>query len=194
MSATLEAEGTDLVEQAIDQVLEQTVMRMTPALLLSWIYEVARAILPPATIARKYGFADQDVMYRIIAENEPLRRRIKLERAVWNSDENLQARIRLQYQLLVTESAHETGKVLLDPATSPAARNDLLKTCATIAGVHSTQAPRVGEGGEPGQRFSITMVFPNAGRVEEIKLASAPPPAPGPEPLVIEGEMAPAAL
>ena len=183
MSEALET--IDAGEPEIDQLLDQTVLKMTPALLMSFVYEVARKMHPPANIAARYGFADVPSMIAVIAANEALRERIKSERAVWNSSENLEHRLRVQHQLILHEAAHENAKPLFDPSTTVPQRVDLLKAIATVGGVHGMPGGggHGGPGGEQGARWTIQMVFPNAGKMEEITLRSPPSPPP-----TIEGE------
>jgi len=176
MDAT--TQSVEEIEAALDQVIDQTVLHMTPMLMQSWCTEVARGIQNVDVIATRYGFPTTQAMLDTIAGNEPLRKRIKAERAAWNSDDNLATRLRTQYGLILQESAPENARPLFDPSTSPAQRTDLLRTIANVAGVYG--AERLGTpgftGGEAGPRWSIQMVFQNAGKVEEITLKPNPPP------------------
>jgi hypothetical protein len=165
------------LDQAINQAIDQTVLKMTPALLHSLIHELAREFHPFSEIAARYGFASVAAMHRTITDNKTLLAAIKAERAVWKSEDNLERRIRVQHQLILHESAHENAKPLFDPSTTPSQRVELMKAIAVIGGVHGMPGGggRGMEGaGEQGPRWSITMVFPNAGKVEEISLRSAP--------------------
>jgi hypothetical protein len=161
----------DAIELAIDNALETTVLKMTPTMLADWCQDVARGIYPPKVIARRYGFASDQAMFSVMKTNEALRQRIKAERIAWNSDTNLQTRLRIQYGLILSETAHENGRALFDPGTPVSARNDLMKTCAIIAGVHGTPAQiRAGESaaafGNAAAPFNVQIVFASTGQTE----------------------------
>lgn len=180
---------TSTVDEEIDAALDQTVLKMTPALLQSLIHELGRRLHPYDEIALRYGFSSVQALYRTMATNTAFRMAVKAERAVWDSEDNLERRIRVQHQLILHESAHENAKPLFDPSTTPSQRVELMKAIAVIGGVHGMPGGggRGMEGAaDGGTRWTIQMVFPNAGKVEEIKLSAAP--AAPENDVTIEGE------
>lgn len=157
-------------------MLDQTVLHMTPALLQSWCTEVARGIQDIGQIATRYGFADAAAMYNFIAANEPIRKRIKAERTAWNTEENLQIRLRTLHGLALVEAVPENARPMFDPSTTVAQRVDLIKAFASVAGVNgmpNTGRPGAEGDGEGGPRWSIQINFQGAGKSEEIKLRPA---------------------
>lgn len=173
------------IERRLDQMLDVTVLHMTPALLQSWCTEVARGIQDIGQIATRYGFADARTMVNFIAANEAIRKRIKAERTAWHSEENLQIRLRTLHGLALAEAVPENARPMFDPSTTVAQRVDLLKAFAAVAGVNGMPyATRGGEGGsgEDGPKWSIQINFQGAGKTESINLR---PPEGGPQ---IEGE------
>lgn len=183
-------DGTDLVdpiEAAINEAVNKAVLKMTPGLMQSWLGELARGITPVAEIATRYGFADAAIMHQVLVANPPLLRRVKAERAVWNSEENLERRLRIQYQLILHEAAHENARPLFDPTTTPTQRVDMIKAIGSVAGVYGMPGGG-GRGMEgmtgQGDRWTIQMVFTGANKTEEITIR------PNPTPPTIEGESA----
>lgn len=178
MGETAQLDGVT-VEQAINRSVRAAPMKMTPALLHAMIGEVARGYQDIEDIAVRYGFDDAKALYDTIAASPALLRAIKQERAVWQSEENLERRLRVQHQLILHEAAHENAKPLFDPSTTVPQRVELMKAIAVVGGVHGM--PGGGGRGMDGAadqaaRWTIQMVFPNAGKVEEISLRPTPSP------------------
>jgi hypothetical protein len=175
MSQAVATDAANLDAQ-IDAALDRTVLKMTPALLQSLIHELGRGLHPYAEIAVRYGFSGVDALYQTLTANEAFRMAVKAEHAVWHSEDNLERRLRVQHQLILHEAAHENAKPLFDPSTTVNQRVDLIKAIATVGGVHGMpgQGGSRVDGGPDGPRWTIQMVFPNAGKVEEITLRAAP--------------------
>lgn len=176
------------VEKAITQAVDKAPLRMTPALLHSFIHDMARGYLEIEDIAGRYGFADAQAIYDTLVAYPALLAAIKAEKAIWASDDNLERRIRVQHQLILHEAAHENARPLFDPSITVGQRVELMKAIAVVGGVHGMPGGggRGMDGAEQGPRWTIQMVFPNAGKVEEINIK--PTPAPTPVPPTIEGE------
>jgi len=183
------------VSETQDEVLEPALpeppapqLRMTPAILGSLCVELAKDIYPREELAARYGFASAAVMDQVLSTNAALQQRIKEAEIDYNASENLAAKVREHALIAFDETIPASTKMLRDPSTSPAARNDLLKILATVGGVHGTPAQlRAGEGGAGGSAgtapFSVNIIFAGSGKVESFQLSERPTPAP-----VIEGD------
>jgi len=167
---------SDASEAAINAVVDATQVlpevaeepAMAPQVLWAFCTDVAQNIMPYTQIALRYGFVDTDDLKRFLVRQNTVRKRIKELRAVWESDDNVETRIRTLAGHSVLAALPETARIMLNPRNPDATRLDALKQHAVIAGVNAP--PRVGHGdtGATVGRFSVNIVFANAGKTETI--------------------------
>jgi hypothetical protein len=134
-----------------------------------FVTDVAQRIHDYDVIARRYGFSGEPDMLAFIKRHEAIRRRIKLHRAIWESDSSLELRIRTYSQQGLIEGLPNTLEILHDKTVTAATRLDALTKHARIAGVDGPGAGSRDQAvGAPsvGGKFSITIQFPGAGQSE----------------------------
>lgn len=163
--------------------------RMSAAMLHVFVNDLAQGIKTHKEIATRYGFQDLQHLFVYLQRHPEVRRRIKEHKAIWESDDAVELRIKKLAAISLLDALPQTTNIMNDELHPPAIRLDALKAHARIAGVDTTGAPkeRGGElgGGAVGGRFSINIVFPNAGKTETFTTVRTDPP-----PAVIEAEPA----
>jgi len=185
MSDELEDDQTEQIDAVVDaQSILTGVPEMSTMAFFAFCVDTAQAIHTYAEIAKRYGFADAQTMREFLVNHPVILRKIKELRAVWQSDENLETRLRKLAGHSVLEAMPDTAAIMFDKAVTPGVRLDALKAHSRIAGVDGL--PPVGKDGQPvggsGSKFSVSIVFSGAGKVETMRLAPDPPE--------IEGEIA----
>lgn len=169
---------------------------MSSLALQAFCNDVARQVHTPSEIAERYGFANARAAAAWIKARPPVQRAIKELRAIWESEENLEGRIRAYYAHAVLEAAPENARIMLDPTVHPSVRIDGLKEMSKVAGlvgapggglVRDKNGNLVSTGGAA--PFAVNIIFQSTGQVESITtVAPPPPPETAPDRLVIEGE------
>lgn len=161
------------------------------ATLNAFMTDVAQKLHENPTIAKRYGFASYDHMRDYLMRNPGLARAIKQRKAVWESSDNQDIRLRRLAGLQMEMGLAEVGKVMLSPDTHPSVKLDAFKAHARVVGVDGPgpsnsrdiiAAPGAGQG-----RFSISIVFSGAGTSETFSTVERTQPE---EPTTIEGEAA----
>jgi hypothetical protein len=151
-----------------------------PQVMQAFCNDVAQGIHEYATIAARYYFADTQAVLDYLKTKAAVRKRIKALRAVWQSDDNVEIRVRTLAGHSLLEALPSTSRVMFNEELNPSVRIDAMKAHARIAGLDSPPPAQAGGGAVGGNRFSVQIVFSQAGTVETIKSADLPP--------VIEGE------
>lgn len=149
---------------------------MTSLALQSFCNDVARQIHTGAEIAERYGFADKQAAMQWINDRPAVRRAIKELRAIWESEDNLQARIQAYYGHALLEAAPDNAKIMLDPAINPSIRIDAMNAAAKLAGLANGAGVRNRDGTISDgtiKPFAVNIIFQNAGRSENIETLPA---------------------
>lgn len=145
---------------------------LSPQLLWAFCVDVAQNVQSFSQIAIRYGFTDVSRLRDFLRDQPMVRRRAKEMRAVWESDDNVDDRIKKLSGHAVLAALPETAKIMLDPRTPNETRLNAMQKHATIAGVYNPPGARGGAvvaGAGPGVgRFSVNIVFQNAGKTETI--------------------------
>jgi len=144
----------------------------------SFITDLARKIDTYDMIASRYGFTDCDDMGDYLRARPELRRMVKEERSAWFASENAEVRAKVLAQRAATELIPEAAQIGLNENINPSVRLEALNRLARIAGIdgpgtgrgeHFSNAP------DAGGRFSVSIVFQNAGKTETISVRDNPP-------------------
>ena len=171
-------------------LLTGPVVEDSPQLMQAWCTDMAQKIHEYPVIAERYGFEDDQAMFDYLATRPTLRRRIRELRATWESDDNVETRVRRLAGHTVLEALPSTGAIMFNDALNPTVRIDALKAHARLAGIDAlpvAAGANAGMGGGGG-RFSVQIIFGSTGQVETITTVDKPAKEPAPEPLTIEGE------
>jgi hypothetical protein len=148
------------VPLAIKDLLEDQV------LIHRFIEDVAQAIFPPEEIAKRYSLTTTDMLELI--RNEEIRRRIQTRRAIWQSDDSIESRIRKYAGTVLLESMPSTGAKMTDPSVPNGVALDYLKAYSRMAGVDGMPASaKDGSSGGGGNQFTVNFHF-SGGRVESV--------------------------
>jgi hypothetical protein len=167
---------------------------MTSLTLQAFCNDVARQIHSPREIATRYGFSSPKSAKQWIIDRPAVGRAIKELRAIWESEDNLEGRIRAYAQHALLEAAPDNARIMLDPTVHPSVRIDAMKETAKLAGVvggpGGITRDRNGQVVAADGRFAVNIIFQSTGQVEHISTL-APSGAPDtPDPPVIDGEAA----
>jgi hypothetical protein len=154
------------VDKALARPLTITNLLEDQALVHRFIEDVAQAIFPPQEIAKRYSITPQD-MLDLIRGNEEIRRRIQIRRAIWQSDDSIEARIRKYSGTVLLESLPATGAKLTDPSVPNSIALDYLKAYSRMAGVDGMPASAKDGSGVGGNQFTVNFHF-SGGRVERV--------------------------
>lgn len=160
---------------------------MNSLTLQAFCNDVARQIHTPGELARRYGFASPRAARDWIDKRPPVHQMIKTIRAIWESEDNVENRIRAYAHHALLEAAPSNAQIMLDPSIHPTVRIDAMKETAKIAGL--TGAPGLvrnkdGTISAPGAApFAVNIIFQNAGHTESFTAARQDK-----EPVEIEGE------
>jgi hypothetical protein len=163
-------------DEIIDELLDGiTVVGAEPdmdkATLYAFCIDTAQRIHDYDVIARRYGFGDEAGMVEFLRTHPPVVKRVKELRAVWESDESVELRLRKLAGHSLLEALPDTASIMFDKQVTPGVRLEALRAHARIAGVDTPPhipAGGVQGSGQMGGRFSVQIVFNNAGKVETI--------------------------
>lgn len=166
--------GEAMDEEIIDDLLDGVEVvgadpSMDKATLYAFCVDTAQRIHEYDDIAKRYGFGSEARMIEFMRAHPPVIKRIKELRAVWESDESVELRLRKLAGHSLLEAIPDTASIMFDKQVTPGVRLEALRAHARIAGVDSPpHVPTGGAAGQVGGRFSVQIVFNNAGKVETI--------------------------
>jgi len=127
----------------------------------------------PHVIAARYGLsAAQLLEFLKIPE---VRRRIKVRKAIWESDDNQPERIRRMYGQLTLESAGVAHKMIADPLTPAALRVKMLEVSGRFGGADNRTGGANNADAVTGPMFSVQFVFSGTGKTESINVIQQTP-------------------
>lgn len=162
-------------EQALDEVIDNTPVFPSADAIIdlgsaqevhNFINDVAQRIHEPEVLAQRWGFPDACAMIEFIKNNSEIRRRIKLRRAIWDSDDNVQNRIREYAGHSLLEALPSTASMMFDSGSPAGVRIDATKLHARMAGVDGLPPLSKDNQGQSGPAFNLTINMP--GRTEKI--------------------------
>lgn len=160
-------------EHILDEVLDKTpVLAPAPELesdaeIHSFVTDVAKKIHDPEVIAQRYGFPDALTMVGFIKDHPEIRRRIKVRRAIWESDDNAAERVRELARHALLEALPTTSSMMFDTTVPAGIRIDATKLHARMAGVDGIGTNNGKAEGQSGTSFNLTINLPG-GRTEQI--------------------------
>lgn len=173
----------DVEEASVNEVVDATPVviapvedqpTMSPQVLWAFCVDCAQNIMPYREVALRYGFIDVPQLRDFIGTQNQIRKKIKELRAVWNSDDNVESRVKTLAQHAVLAALPGTSQIMLNTRVPDNTRLEALRDHAKIAGLtnNSWGAGKTGPGGPEGARFSVNIMFQNAGKVETITTVS----------------------
>lgn len=164
-------------EQLVDGIVDAApaVLAFDPddATTQSLINDVGIGMVRPHVIAARYGLtAKQFLAFIKIPE---VTRRIKLRKAVWESDDNQPERIRRMYGQLTLEAAPSLDKLLHDPTTPAAVKLKGLELSGRFGGADARGGGANNSEAATGPMFSVQFVFAGSGTTQAVTMVSGPP-------------------
>jgi hypothetical protein len=173
-----ETSAADQIGNSIDELLDSVPVLLQPEMdqetLHRFVEDVAQAIFEPKTIARRYGFEPPEQMVKFIAGNKEVLRRIKVRRAIWESDESIEVRARKLAGIGVLEGLPGTLNIIYDNKIGASTRLEALKAHTRIAGLDGLPKSDGSTPGPVGGRFSVNILF-SGGKVESFTTVEKEP-------------------
>lgn len=139
---------------------------MSPVVLWAFCVDCAQNIMPYREIATRYGFVDVAQLKLFLLSQHAIRKKVKEIRAVYESDDNVEAKVKKLAGTAVLHALPEIAKIMINPRNPDPIRLDATTKIAKLAGMG--HAPQQGNGGSDGPgRFSVNIMFAN-GKTETI--------------------------
>lgn len=128
------------------------------ALISRLTYDIATGIHTGDMLATRYGFADQTALRKYLLKHPQIIVNAKKGRALVESDENTENRVRLRAMQATEDLIPATHGIALDPRIAPQQRIDAFKQLSRVSGLDSA-ATRVAGAGGPA--FTLNILFRN---------------------------------
>jgi len=126
------------------------------ALILRLTYDIATGIHEGAVLATRYGFADLQALRRYLLKHPQIIRNAQKTKALVDSDEGSEARVRLKAMHATEELIPATAGIAADPRIAPQQRIDAFKQLSRVSGLDAAAAAK-GAGGGPA--FTLNILF-----------------------------------
>lgn len=115
------------------------------------VWELVANISPPAEILKRHGLTVQDFAAK--KRDAMFIAAYKEAKSVWNSDLNVQQRIKFKAGLLVEDSLQDLFVIIKNPEMSAQLKIDAHKQLSALAGATGNKQ----QGGEGGSGFKLTI-------------------------------------
>jgi hypothetical protein len=134
----------DVEEASVNEVVDATPVviapveeqpTMSPQVLWAFCVDCAQNIMPYREVALRYGFIDVPQLRDFIGTQNQIRKKIKELRAVWNSDDNVESRVKTLAQHAVLAALPGTSQIMLNTRVPDNTRLEALRDHAKIAGL-----------------------------------------------------------
>jgi hypothetical protein len=156
-----------IIDNVVDQVLVlDSNPQIDDALIQRLKYDLATKTHNYEVIAKRYGLSGVPELFEYLRSHPAVTEDAKKLRALFQSDESIEARVRMRF-LVATESLiAPMHNLVADPNTPTNARIDGFKQIQRGAGVDGVPAASRGEGGSPGggTPFVLNINFKNGER------------------------------
>jgi hypothetical protein len=126
------------------------------ALILRLTYDMAAGIHEGDVLARRYGFDDVTALRRYLKKHPQIVVNAKKGRALVESDENTESRVRLRAMQATEELIPATAGIAADPRIAPQQRIDAFKQLSRVSGLDAAAAKGAGSGGPA---FTLNILF-----------------------------------
>ena len=128
------------------------------ALIMRLTYDIATGIHEGAVLATRYGFADLAALRRYLLKHPQIIRNAQKTKALVDSDEGSEARVRLKAMHATEELIPATAGIAADPRIAPQQRIDAFKQLSRVSGLDAAAAAKAGSGGPA---FTLNILFRN---------------------------------
>lgn len=153
--------GKQKIDQAVDKisVLADDANR-DASLILRLQYDVAAQLNTYPVIAKRYGFAGEEDLFVFLQEHPEITKNIKQIRALINSEENSETRVRMKAVQATEFLIATTTSIAADDTVSPQQRIDAFKQLSRVGGVDGVNSAAKG-GAASGTAFTLNILFRN---------------------------------
>jgi hypothetical protein len=128
------------------------------ALILRLTYDLATKIHTKPTIAHRYGFKSVGELVAYLAVHPQIVENVKKARALIQSDEGSEARIKLKALQATEELIPATAGIAADPRVAPQQRIDAFKQLSRVSGMDGSAAA-VAAARNFGPAFTLNILF-----------------------------------
>lgn len=129
------------------------------ALIMRLTFDLAAAIHPPEVIAARYGFGGIGDMREYLKRYPQIILNAQKAKAVMESDEGSEARIRLRAMQATEDLIPATASIAADPRIAPQQRIDAFKQLSRVSGLDASAAARAAN--PQGPAFTLNILFRN---------------------------------
>lgn len=130
------------------------------ALIMRLTYDMAAGIHEGDTLAARYGFADTAALRRYLKKHPQIIVNAQKGRAIVESDENTEGRVRLRAMQATEDLIPTTAAIAADPRIGPQQRIEAFKQLSRVSGLDASAAAKAANPGGPA--FSLNIIFRNA--------------------------------
>jgi len=126
------------------------------ALIMRLTYDIATGIHEGEVLAARYGFDGVAGMRRYLLRHPQIIRNAQKTKALMDSDEGSEARVRLKAMHATEELIPATAGIAADPRIAPQQRIDAFKQLSRVSGLDASAAKAAGAGGPA---FTLNILF-----------------------------------
>lgn len=141
------------------------------ALVMRLVYDIAADIHKSDTLALRYGFADKDALRRYLAKHPRIIQEAQKARALMESDESSETRVRLKAMQATEKLIAPTAGLAMDPRIAPQQRIDAFKQLSRVSGLDASAAAQALNKTGGGPAFTLNILFRN-NPAEHLELTS----------------------
>lgn len=127
------------------------------ALIMRLTYDIAAGIHEGHVLALRYGFPDETALRRYLLKHPQVIRNAQKGRALVESDENTESRVRLRAMQATEELIPATAGIASDPRIAPQQRIDAFKQLSRVSGLDGGGAAKNAQASGPG--FTLNILF-----------------------------------
>jgi hypothetical protein len=113
--------------------------------------ELASELSDPSTIFDRHGFSEDDA--RVLLESPTFQKMVKEAKLEWDSDTNIQDRIKRKAQMALEELLLPTYHLAKDPRVPPPSRTDAVKLFERLSGAGKSSE----DSGGTGPKYVLTI-------------------------------------
>lgn len=156
------------LEDEIDRLVDSVPMlppdepELNAQVLAQFIEDHGAKIDEVEDIRKRYGFPTGDSMLEFMRRRPEVMRRIKERRTLREGTASAPERARERAGIILDETIHIAGAIILNPSTPVPQKLDAFKTVAKIAGADGGSSTVKDGGGAGGKPFALQIVFSGA--------------------------------
>jgi hypothetical protein len=130
------------------------------ALIMRLTHDIATGLHEGDDLAARYGFADEKAMRRYLLRHPRIIVNAQKMKALIDSDEGSEARVRLKAIHATEELIQPTAAIAADPRIAPQQRIDAFKQLSRVSGLDGGAAAKAAMG-SGGPAFTLNILFRN---------------------------------